>query len=192
MDQAGIDGGRRAFAVLWLALAALALRCIARVCSVLPIAEPFQADYEEGNILNALTRILHGSTPWPEPRALPSVINPYGPVAYYLLVLPARLFGLELVYPRGMILVCALVIAALLAFELRRRTGSIVLASTFGLIYLTIPNIQDWAWVLRVDFLGIAFTFAGLVVFGRRLDRGDPSGVLPALLFAAALLVKTT
>jgi hypothetical protein len=192
MDPSRPEGRNRAFAVIAFALAALALRCISRTYDVLPIAAPFQADYEEGNILNALTRILQGATPWPDPKFLPSVMNPYGPVAYYLLVLPVKIFGLELVYPRAMILGCALLIAGLFGAELRRRTGSIVLGVTFGLIYLTIPNVQNWAWLLRVDFLGIAFTLAGLIVFARRLDRGDACGVLPALLFAAALLVKTT
>jgi len=192
MDQPETDGKNRALAVIALALAALALRCIWRTYDVLPIAAPFQADYEEGNILNALARILSGATPWPDPRPLPSVMNPYGPVAYYLLVLPVRIFGFALVYPRLMILGCALLIAGLLGAELRRRTGSIVVGVTFGLIYLTIPNIQNWAWLLRVDFLGIALTFAGLLVLSRRIERDDFRVVVPALLFAAALLVKTT
>ena len=94
MDQPAIDGRNRAFAVIALVLAALALRCIWRAYDVVPIAAPFQADYEEGNILNALSRILSGATPWPDPRILPNVMNPYGPVAYYLLVLPVKVFGL--------------------------------------------------------------------------------------------------
>src|SRR6478752_3622580 len=57
----------------------------------LPIAGAFQYDYEEGNILNALLRITHGATPYPDPHALPNIINPYGPAAYYLLVIPVKL-----------------------------------------------------------------------------------------------------
>lgn len=184
--------GNRAFALIGIALAALALFCAWRAYRDLPIAVPFQCDYEEGNILNAFTLILKGGTPWPDPRPLPSYMNPYGPVAYYLLVLPVKIFGLELVYPRSMILGCVLLIAALLALELRRRTGSLLIGAALGLIYLTIPNVLDWAWLLRVDFLGIAFTLAGFLAFSRRLDRDRAIGVLPALLFAAALLVKTT
>src|SRR5262249_551986 len=132
-------------------------------------------------------------SPWaPDPQALPSVMNPYGPVAYYLLVLPVKIFGLRLVYPRAMIVTCVLVIAALLGAEVRRRTDSTLLGVPVGLPYLTIPNIQEWGWVLRVDFVGIVLTFAGWILFTRRLDRGDAPGVLPALLFAAALLVKIT
>ena len=76
MDQPETDGKNRALAVIALVLAALALRCIWRAYDVVPIAAPFQADYEEGNILNALWRILSGATPWPDPRVLPNVMNP--------------------------------------------------------------------------------------------------------------------
>ena len=159
--------------------------------SRLPITAPFQFDYEEGNILNALLRITQGATPYPDPHALPSIINPYGPAAYYLLAVPVKVFGLAFVYPRAMIVGCAVAIAVLVAIELRRATKSIILAVSCGLVLLTIPNILEWAWMLRVDLLGIMFTAAGLVVFTRRVDD-KASIVLPGVLFATALLVKPT
>jgi hypothetical protein len=176
---------------LELSLAAVALRCLAIFLGKIPIAAPFQYDYEEGNILNALVRITQGATPYPDPHALPNIINPYGPAAYYLLVLPVKVLGLTFLYPRAMILGCAMAIAGLISVELRRTTRSTALALTFGLIYLTIPNVQKWAWLLRVDLLGIAFTIAGLIAFCWRFDR-DRALVLAALLFAAGLLVKPT
>jgi len=189
-------GENRVFAAIAVAFVVLAVRCVWRTWNILPISAPYQFDYEEGNILNAFTLILKGATPWPNPRALPSFMNPYGPVAYYLLVLPVKLFGFALVYPRAMIVGLVLLVAAFIGVELKRITRSTVLAVAFGLIYLTIPNVQEWGWLLRVDFLGIALTFAGLMVFERRIEGarkgiGGPI-VLPALLFAAALLVKTT
>jgi hypothetical protein len=158
----------------------------------LPIAEPFQNDYEEGNILNALLRIIHGSTPYPDPHALPNIINPYGPAAYYLLVLPVKLFGLAFAYPRAMILGCVLLIALLIAIELQRATQSTPLAVTLALVFLSVPNIQEWAWLLRVDLLGIAFTTAGLVAFTRHAERNRPATFLPGVFFAIGLLVKPT
>jgi hypothetical protein len=174
-----------------LGLAAVALWRVARSFAALHIG-PFQQDYEEGNILNALLRITQGDTPYPDPHAFPNVINPYGPAAYYLLFLPVKIMGTGFLYPRAMIFGCALMIAALIAVELWRRTGMIVLALAFGLFFLTIPNIHYWAWLLRVDLLGIAFTVGGLVAFSRRLDRDQAPGVLPAFFFAAGLLVKPT
>ena len=182
---------RRA-AIVAFALAALSVRHIAGTFADLPFAVPFQSDYEEGNLLNALSRIADGATPYPDPHALPNVINPYGPVAYYLLFLPVAVFGVGFPYARAMILGCTLLVVALIAFELRRRTRSTPLALAFGLYFLTIPNVQNWAWLLRVDMLGIVFTVGGLLLFARRLDRDEGPGALPGLLFAAGLLVKPT
>lgn len=193
--------GSRPATYITLLLGAVALVRVGQFFAHLPIRAPFQFDYEEGNILNALLRITQGATPYPDPHAFPNIINPYGPAAYYLLVIPVRLFGPAFVYPRMMILGCALLIAALIAVELRRATGSVALAITFALVFLSIPNIQDWAWLLRVDLLGIAFTTAGLVVFTRYLELGPAEQgreseskhlLFSALLFAIALVVKPT
>src|ERR1051326_5132224 len=101
--------------LLSLAIAEIALIRIFQFLWSLPISAPFQYDYEEGNILNALLRITHGLTPYPDPHALPNIINPYGPAAYYLLAIPAKFFGLAFVYPRMMILGCTVAIALLIA-----------------------------------------------------------------------------
>ena len=178
--------------LLSLVIGAVALVRIWQFFAEVPIGAPYQFDYEEGNILNALLRITQGSTPYPDPHALPNVINPYGPLAYYLLVLPVKVLGLAFVYPRVVIMGCALAVSLLLGFELHRRTRSAVLAVSFSLLLLSIPNIQEWAWLLRVDLLGIGFTFAGFFVFVRRLERQRDVTLLPGILFALALLVKPT
>src|SRR5690348_8384357 len=122
----------RPLSLLSFALAAVAFARIIQFFRYLPISAAFQYDYEEGNILNALSRILHGTTPYPDPHALPSIINPYGPAAYYLLAIPAKLFGVAFVYPRAMILGCTIFIGVLIAVELRRATQSLALAVSFG------------------------------------------------------------
>src|SRR4051812_15006781 len=132
-------------AVPLIPLAAVALWRIFHFFSTLPIRAPFQYDYEEGNILNALVRITQGATPYPDPHALPNVINPYGPVAYYLLVIPVKAFGLGFVYPRAMILGCTILIAALIGVELHRITRSLPVAFTLAAVLLSIPNIESWA-----------------------------------------------
>ncbi|MGA1999080.1 MAG: hypothetical protein ABSG52_03735 [Terriglobales bacterium] len=147
---------------------------------------PYQFDYEEGNIVNALLRISHHQTPYPDPHAFPSVFNTYGPVAYYTLYIPVKLFGLSFLAPRILIFSCALLIAFLLALTLWRATRSLTVAAAFGVIYLCSPIVQDWCFLVRVDFLGIALTLAGLWFF---LNYPDMRG-LAATVFAAALLTK--
>src|ERR1041384_6874318 len=128
---------------LLLLMVAVALIRIWHFFAQLPIAAPFQYDYEEGNILNALALITQGTTPYPDPHSLPNIINPYGPLAYYLLAVPVKLFGLHFIYPRAMIVASAVVIAVLIAVHLRRVTGSIAVALTIGLVFLSVPNIQE-------------------------------------------------
>src|SRR3954470_23387352 len=132
---------------LTLAIAAVTFIRVWQFFSRLPIAAAFQYDYEEGNILNALLRITQGATPYPDPHALPNIINPYGPAAYYLLVIPVKAFGVGFVYPRAMILGCTILIAALIGVELHRATRSLPVAVTLAAVLLSIPNIESWAWL---------------------------------------------
>ncbi|MGH9520905.1 MAG: hypothetical protein ACRD3E_00070 [Terriglobales bacterium] len=177
-----------------LPLIGVALWRIAVFAAHVPIAAAFQHDYEEGNILNALLRITRGSTPYPDPHVLPSILNPYGPAAYYLLAVPAKLFGVTFFFPRLMIICCTVAVAAVVAIEARRLNRSWILGVAFGFVFLAIPNIQQWMWLLRVDLLGLAFTAAGLIVFSRELENHpeSPRTFIPALLFAIAILVKPT
>ncbi len=167
--------------------------------SLLPqhLTLPFQVDYEEGNILNALVRIVHGQTPYPDPHAIPNVLNPYGPAAYYLLAIPVKLFGVSFFWPRLAILVSFAAIAVFLALIIARQTQSKLTAICFGALYATLPMTQAWAAVLRVDFLAIAFTAAGLYVFDQRDRTGNSTTsnvalLVAAFLFSASLLVKHT
>ncbi len=60
----------------------------------------YQLDYEEGNILNAAVRILHGQSIYPPPSDSLYVFNPYGPVFCGLVALIAKYFGAEFTYLR--------------------------------------------------------------------------------------------
>src|SRR5205085_5019562 len=63
-----------------------------------------------------------------------------------------------------------------------------VLAGAFGALYLSLPVVQMWMPILRVDLLALAFTLAGVYCCLRwpRLPE------VAALCFAAALLTKYT
>ena len=163
---------------------------------------PFQVDYEEGNILNALVRITHGQTPYPTPHAIPNILNPYGPVAYYLLAIPVKLFGISFLGPRLLIVACVAAICCFLGLAIARITGSRTTGLLFGSLYGALALVQGWSTVLRVDLLALAFSVASLYAFAR-IGHGQPTIgngfaaqdfrlILPAALFAAALLVKYT
>src|SRR5689334_17331537 len=125
----------------------------------------FQFDYEEGNILNTLVRISHGMSPYPDPHAFPNVLNPYGPVAYYLLAIPVKLLGVSFLWPRTMIAASVAAICGLMALLLWKMTGSRLSAAGFGLMYAALMMVRGWSALLRVDFLALALITAGMYVF---------------------------
>lgn len=138
------------------------------------VAAPFQFDYEEGNILNALSRITHGLSPYPDPHAFPNVLNPYGPLAYYLLAIPVRLLGLSFAHARVLIVVSVLVTAVLLGLLLVKFGASRLTAAAFAFMYPSLAIVGEWTWLLRVDFLALAFSLAGFYVFCRtKPDRRE-------------------
>ncbi len=144
------------------------------------ITAPFQFDYEEGNILNALVRVSHGLTPYPDPHGFPNVLNPYGPVAYYLLAVPVKLFGVTFAGPRLVIALSVLAICVFIALMLARMTRSPLLGAVFGFLYGGLGLVRDWSAILRVDLLVLALATAGMFFFSRtaaaQVEEEDAAG----------------
>ncbi|HJY86775.1 MAG TPA: glycosyltransferase family 87 protein [Candidatus Acidoferrales bacterium] len=149
---------------------------------------PYQLNYEEGNILNAAVRIVQGANPYPAIQPPIYVFNTYGPLVYYLIAPlvkhPSPVFTL----PRVTICTTGLIVAALIVILLRRAGVSWKLSLSFALLYLTMPAVHDWVYLLRVDLVGIPLTLAGLGVcwiLPRRWYLAVP-------LFVAAIYCKFT
>lgn len=151
-------------------------------------AVPFQLEYEEGNILNAGFRILHGSTPYPAAGSFPYVLNPYGPVAYFLAAAAMKLLGVSLFGPRLFVLLAGAGAALLIVLISKAQGVRIEIASLFGFFYLCSPIMWKWLPLLRVDLWAIFFTLAGLYVFSSNPRRW----AVAAIIFALALLTKHT
>jgi len=149
---------------------------------------PFQLDYEEGNILNAALRLLHGATPYPDPRTFPYILNPYGPAGYALTALGIKTFGLSLFGPRLFVLLAGVGIAVLIAALTRSFTGQWKIGLLLGALYLCLPQTWDWLPILRVDFWAVFFSLLGLYLF----TSFPRAWYLPAIVFALALLTKQT
>jgi hypothetical protein len=157
--------------------------------TVLELRRPFQMDYGEGVVLNSGVRITQGQPLYPDPHAYPLVLNPYGPVGYYLVAACVRLGGVSFVYPRLMILGCGLLVAGLLVLLIQHWTGNWALAWAFGLFFLTTRATLLWWPLLRIDLLAMAISLGGFLVWLRAPRRWWP---LAAVLFAVALFVKPT
>jgi Dolichyl-phosphate-mannose-protein mannosyltransferase len=145
---------------------ALALGCLVSLMRVAWwVAQPFQLSFGEGPLLGVAARVAHGLSCYPDPRPLPYMINPYGPVGYYLLAGAVKLLGVSFTIPRMVIVASAICCGVFIALLLRRWTGSTLVGAMFGSLYLTMPVVLQWIIILRVDLIGVAFTLAGLYFF---------------------------
>jgi len=149
---------------------------------------PFQLEYEEGNILNAGFRILHGASPYPAPGSFPYVLNPYGPVAYLLAAASMKLLGISLFGPRLLVLVAGVGVALLIVLISKSNGAAVEIASLFGFFYLCSPVMWEWLPLLRVDLWAVFLTLLGLYVY-QAYPRRWP---IAAVIFSLALLTKHT
>jgi len=174
-DAAG--HGARSPVVLGCELALLALLAWRVLGAALALRahalSPFQFDYGEGNVLATLARIAHGLTPYPDPRAFPNAIDPYGPVGYYLLAIPVKLFGVSLLAPRMLVIASVVAICVLVALTIARATRSVAAAVIFGAIYAALPLVAGMGALLRVDLVGLALSIGGLYLFTRGMVAGS-------------------
>lgn len=171
----------------WVFLAIATLGCLMTLrVAIYQFAVPYQLNYEEGNILNAAVRINQGANPYPAIHPPVYVFNTYGPLVYYLISPLVKHFGPVFTFSRVVVCVSGLIVAALIIALLRRAGVSWKLGASFGLVYLTLPVVQDWVYLLRVDLVGIALTLAGLGVCWAIPRRW----YLAAPLFVAAIFSK--
>jgi len=124
-----------------------------------------QLDYEEGNILNTAVRINHGLTPYPDPHEWPVVINPYGPLPYYLVAGVAHFSGPSFTPPRYLIITAAVLCALLIGLLIYHFARSLLLSAGFAGVFLSHQLTQAWMPVLRVDFIVLAIVLLALYLF---------------------------
>ena len=126
---------------------------------------PFQMDYAEGTILNSAWRLAQGGVLYPPLGGMPYQIDPYPPFIYYLVGLAMKHGGIDFFYPRLLAFVAAVIACLLATILIHHWLSRWKLALTFGFLPLTIAVVQAWLGVVRYDFVGVALTMAGLVIF---------------------------
>lgn len=149
---------------------------------------PYQCDYGEGIVLAAATRVARGLSPYPPiTQQLPYIINPYGPVPYYLAGLCVKLFGVSFTAPRILVAASAAWCATLIALSVRRWGGTPPVCAAFGLLYLAMGPVEVWVFYYRPDLIGIAFSLTGLYIYTK-----SRRSYLSVPFFVIALFCKFT
>ena len=161
---------------------------LGRAALVVPI--PYALDFGEGPLLAGSVRVAHGLSLYPAATELPYVINPYGPVPYYVAGLCVKLFGVSFTAPRILIVISGIWCAALVALLVYQWGGELLVSLAFGLLYLSRPVMTEWLPIFHVDFIGLALSMTGLYLFvkPRRWYLSIPFFV--AALFCKFLLVS--
>jgi 4-amino-4-deoxy-L-arabinose transferase-like glycosyltransferase len=149
---------------------------------------PFELDYEEGNVLNAALRILHGQTPYPDPASFPYTLNPYGPVGYATAAIGTKLFGVSLFGPRLLVLVAGIATMAIIALLIAKLSDDWQVGILFAGVFVCSPLVKLWLPLLRVDFFAIFWSVLGLYIF---LEKPRLSW-MAAVAFSLAFLTKPT
>jgi len=156
------------------------------------LAFPFPLNYGEGPLLDQAVRLANfeGIYSSDLTRA-PYTISNYPP--FYLLVQTpfVWLFGPELWYGRLISLASVAATALFVALTLFTLTRDRISAMAAGLTFPAIPYVLRWSSLGRVDLLGLALSWAGLLVVVRWPTRRRAM-VAAALLFVAAVLTRQT
>jgi Dolichyl-phosphate-mannose-protein mannosyltransferase len=165
---------------------AVAIGCLVSLYRAVHIASlPYEVNFEEGPLARVAQALTLGASLYSIPNGPPYELSPYGPIAYYLIALPIRLFGISFTPPRLLIVVLGVACAVMIALLLRHWTGSLWTGAVFGAVFLTMPTVLQWLPVLRVDLIGLMFSLLGIYVF-----TAWKRWYVSIAFFVAALLCK--
>lgn len=150
---------------------------------------PYSLDREEAFVLNQAMLLARGETIYPSIDNYPYIVGNYTPV--YPLMVRVFLFFLDgLMAGRLLTLQAGIVLAVLLGVY----AGRVSRVWWSGLlppgIFLATYDVAHWLPFVRVDFLAILFSVAGLLVLVFSLRTG--AVVAAAVLFVLAFYTKQT
>ena len=173
----------------WVFGSVVALGCLTSLKNAWGFVwSPYQLNFAEGVILGGVQRAMEGQALYPSSHDFPVVIHQYGPIYYYVGAWLLKGFGLSFTPLRLMTMVSALVIAGLVALLLHQQTASWKLGLSFGFLFLTLPLVQDWLPLARVDMPAVALSLAGVCLYSRFCEQW----YLSVPFFLAAIFSKYT
>jgi hypothetical protein len=160
--------------------------------SIQAVRFPYPLDYGEGPLLNQARWLATGRNIYPSDLTdYPYTIANYLPGYVTVLALAGRLFGLSYATGRGITLIAALLSAGFIASILYTLTRDKLASVIGGLLFFAFPSVIYWSTLVRVDFLALAFSLAGIFVIVRWFrERWSP--FVSALLMLGAVFTRQT
>ncbi|MGK3991632.1 glycosyltransferase family 39 protein [Sorangium sp. So ce136] len=171
-----------------LALAAVAALGTYVVLGIIHLRYPFELEWMEGGIVEAVRRVVDGQKLYVKPT-VEYVPFLYAPLYFYVAAAFSKVLGVSLLSARLVSYLASLAAIALVARFVHRETGrklaALLAAGVFAAAYHLSAGFYDLA---RVDSLFVLLLLSALYVV--RFRRSVGSGVAAAALFTLALLTK--
>ena len=163
---------------------------IVSALALMRCAHPFELEWEEGAVLQQVSRVLAGQRIYAAP-SLEYMALPYTPLFSWLAALSAKLLGPGFLALR-LVSILSSVACFVLLYRLALRRGGNVFAGLFavGLYAACFRFAGAWFDVARVDALGLALVLGALEIL--ESSPGWIGAALAGLVFFAAFLAKQT
>ena len=154
------------------------------------VAWPWQFDFDEGINLNATVLLSQGHNIYRINGPDSFVAAPYSPL-FYVLNLPSTwLFGPSFAFGRALSLLATLSIAVLLAYVVRKITGSWGGGALAALVWLSASPVIVWGPLYKQDMPAYALGLLGLALALTITYPQDKRLYIAALIFAIAFFTK--
>ena len=165
--------------------------------AVIAFHYPYAFDYGEGVVWQQMRNIVagHGYT---RIGVYPAVAYEYPPLFHVVSAATASTFGLDQLYAGRLVsLVSTMVCTGLVGLLTARAVpgpdrGTATAAAVFAaLAFASLPLLDTWALLMRIDVLACAITLAAMVL-AARAPWSIPAAIAAGILFAAALYTRQT
>ena len=158
---------------------------------------PYAFDYGEGVVWQQMRNIVQGQG-YQAIGIYPAIAYEYPPLFHLCAAGVARITGIDELYAGRLVslasaVACAMLIARLTAHALAGENRKVVFgaATIAGLAFLTLPVVDDWALLMRIDLLACALSLAGMLM-AIHAPRSIFACVGAGLMFTLALYTRQT
>jgi len=158
---------------------------------------PYAFDYGEGVVWQQMRNIAQGQG-YQAIGTYPAIAYEYPPIFHLCAAGVARITGIDELYAGRLVSLvsaaaCAMLVARLTADALAGESRKVVFgaATIAGLAFLTLPVVDEWALLMRIDLLACALSLTGMLL-AIHAPRSLFTCVAAGLIFTLALYTRQT